>query len=191
MKSKKAKMPVLSRNTKLLSFDLETNGLHGDAFAIGAVLMDMTGKIHDKFTARTKIVGQVDAWVEKNVIPAIKDMPVTHKTYKDLRETFWEWYLKAEAKSDYVLVSNGYPVEYRFLLRCQEENLAKRYWQHPFPILDLTSLLLTVGEDPSDKSKLINQILQSNKLFRHNPLDDAKITALAGFKVFELTGRIK
>ncbi len=191
MQSKKAKTPPLSLDTKLLSFDLEANGLHGPAFAVGAIVIDGHGKIHDQFTGRCEINGKVDEWVAKNVLPAIETMPITHKGYKDLREAFWDWYILAELKSDYVLVNNGYPVEYRFLLQCQEENLEERYWQHPFPILDLSSLLLQVGHTPvTGKSALFAEVSHAKKV-AHNPLDDAKVAALMAFKAFKLAGQIK
>ena len=191
MNSKQAKTPPLSSKTKLLCFDIESNGLHGEAFAVGAVVMDVNSKVLDQFTGRCKIIGQVDPWVERNVLPAIKDMSITHATYKDLREDFWRWYLRVEPTSDYVLVSNGYPVEYRFLLKCQEENLEERYWQHPYPIIDLSSLMLQAGVEPSDRSKLINNIFQSSGYSRHNPLHDAKVSALAAFELFRQAGHIK
>lgn len=189
--SKQAKIPPISKATKILCFDLESNGLHGDAFAVGAVLMDASGIVLDQYTGRTKVVGKVDDWVEKNVIPAIQNMSITHGSYKDLRESFWRWYLQAEQKADYVLVSNGYPVEYRFLIKCQDENLEERYWQHPFPILDLASLLIQAGIEFSDKGHLKNEILKSGGYLRHNPLDDAKVAALLAFESFKLTGKIK
>lgn len=191
MQSKQAKTPPLSNQTKLLCFDIESNGLHGEAFAVGAVLMDRAGEVLDQFTGRCKIIGPVDPWVETNVMPAIKDMSLTHRTPKDLREGFWRWYLRAEPLSDYVLVSNGYPVEYRFLLKCQEENLEERYWQHPFPILDLFSILIQAGELPTNKSKLVAELIKLHGFKPHNPLDDAKVAALAAFEAFRLTDRIK
>ncbi len=189
MISKQAKTPPLSEKTKILCFDLETNGLHGDAFAVGAVVMDAKGKILDQFTGRTKIIGQVDPWVEKNVLPAIKDMTITHRNHNDLREAFWKWFLPAESASDYVLVSNGYPVEYRFLIQCQEENLEERYWQHPFPILDLFSLIIQAGDVSSIKAKLRSEMAQEN-LLPHNPFHDAITSAKAAFEAFRLSGRI-
>ncbi len=191
MQGKQAKTPPISKETKILCFDLESNGLHGEVFAVGAVLIDAKSNVIDQFTGRTKIVGQVDDWVEKNVLPAIEDILITHGSYIDLRESFWRWYLQTEPKSDYVLVSNGYPVEYRFLLKCQEENLEERYWQHPFPILDLTSLLIQASVDASDKNRLQNEIIKSGNYLRHNPLHDAKISALLAFESFKLSGRIK
>ena len=185
---KPAKLPALSANTTLLSFDLETNGLHGNAFAIGAVLMDAKGHMLEKFTGRCDISGEIDEWVKINVLPAISDLNINYDSAKDLREAFWEWYLQTEPKADYVVVSNGYPVEYRFLLQCQEENLAERYWQHPFPILDLTSLLLASGHDPSGKSSLINRIVREGGYKRHHPLHDAKIAILAAFEALSPKG---
>ena len=183
--TKPPKLPKLGPNTRVLSFDLETNGLHGSAFAVGAVVMDVKGTVLDEFTARCPLTHDVDPWVKDNVFPVIKGIPVTHTNQKALRHDFWQWYLVAEQKSDYVLVANGYPVEYRFLLQCQEDDLQKRYWQHPFPILDLTSILLATGHDPSAKSKLIADIIRGGKFARHHPLDDAKVAALAAFKALE------
>lgn len=189
--AKLPKTPPISRTTKLLSFDLETNGLHGEAFAVGAVVVDAENKIHDQFSGRAKILGPIDAWVKTNVLPVIEDIPVTYNSARDLREAFWAWYLKAEPKTDYVLVSNGYPVEYRFLLQCQEENLEERYWQHPFPILDLTSLLIQTGQEPSDKSQARAAIIKEGNFSRHHPMHDAKISAMTAFEAFKLAGRLE
>jgi hypothetical protein len=185
------KNPPLSNKTKLLSFDLETNGLHGKAFAVGAVLMDRNGKVHDEFSARSPLVGAVDPWVKANVLPAIADMPITHSSYVDLREAFWKWYVAAEAKADYVLVKNGYPVEYRFLLDCQEANLKERYWQHPFPILDLSSLLIQVGQNPlAHRPKLEQKLATKDEYLQHHPLHDAKLAAMVAFEAFRSAGRL-
>lgn len=183
-------MPALTSATKLLCFDLESNGLHGEVFVVGAVIMDAQGNIHDEFTGRAKLHGAVDPWVEKNVIPAVKDVPVTYMTYKALRDAFWNWFVKAQGVSDYVLVSNGYPVEYRFLIQCQEDDLEERYWQHPFPILDLSSIMLMLGPALATKNKIVASVVKNGKFARHHPLNDAKISALAAFEVFNITKRI-
>lgn len=181
--NKIAKTPDINKNTKILSFDLEANNLHGTPFAIGAVVMDGHGTVHDSFTARCPIDGDVDEWVTANVLPAIKDMPQTHGSYADIREAFWRWYLSAEQSSDYVLVSNGYPVEYRFLIDCQQANLEERYWQHPFPILDLTSILVTVAnKSGTSKAQIRKNIRKTGSFSQHHPFDDAKIAALMAFE---------
>jgi hypothetical protein len=180
---KTAKIPPVSDKTKILSFDLESNGLHGQAFAVGAVVMDMQGNIKDKFTARIKIYGPVDEWVEKNVMPAISDMPITHASYKDMCNSFWRWFVNAQSASDYVVVSNGYPVEYRFLLDCQQLDLDERYWQHPFPLIDLSSLQLGAGgQSSTSKKDLKTRAAKEQNLVNHHPLDDAKVTAIAAIE---------
>jgi hypothetical protein len=181
------KTSQLEAKTRLLSFDLEANGLHGNAFAVGAVVMDAKGKIYSEFVGRCRLNGKTDPWVEANVLPAISDMPVSYRSYKALREAFWAWYLEAEPQADYVLVSNGYPVEYRFLMQCQEDDLEARYWQHPFPILDLSSLLLGLGLNSSQRTRLFNDIIHDEKFSRHQPLHDAKATALTAFKALSLS----
>ena len=189
MNGKQPKTPPISNTTKLLCFDLETNGLHGEVFAVGAVVVDASGKVFDEFTGRCKLTGPIDAWVEKSVIPAIKDMPIMYQTNANLREAFWKWYVKTEEQSDYVLVSNGYPVEYRYLLKCQEENLEERYWQHPFPLLELTSLLL-LTETFAAKNKQVAELHRTGNYKRHHPLDDAKISATLAFQAFRVSGKI-
>ncbi len=186
--AKKQKLPPLSSNTKILSFDIETNDLHGKAFAVGAVLVDSKGNIIDEFSGRTDIIGPVHEWVQEKVLPVIADMPINFSSYEELREAFWSWYLKAEAESDYVVVNNGYPIEYKFLLECQGADLEKRYWQHPFPILDLSSLLIMLGVD---KNEFIRELMQKHGFKAHHPVHDATIAALAAFKAFRQSGQIQ
>lgn len=182
--NKISKTPEITKETKILSFDLEANNLHGEPFAVGALVIDGHGKVHDSFTARCPIVAAVDPWVQANVLPAITDMPQTHGSYVDMREAFWRWYVTAEASSDYVLVSNGYPVEYRFLLDCQNADIDERYWKHPFPILDLSSILIAAEKASGiTKSQLRRSIRKTVSFSQHNPFDDAKMAALMAFEV--------
>lgn len=185
--SNKLKTPLINDGTKILSFDLETNGLHGKAFAVGAVVMDAKGNVIDEFTARARLTEKVDEWVKNNVLPAVANMPISHDNYEQMREAFWVWYLQAKEQADYVLVNNGYPVEYRFLLDCQEANMDERYWQHPFPILELSSLLL-MAEQVSRVSKrqLKKSLIDASIHNTHHPLDDAKLAVRLAFEAFRL-----
>ena len=54
---------------KIFSFDAETNGLWGKAFAIAAVVTDENGKEIDQFIGRCPVQGEVNHWVSENVIP--------------------------------------------------------------------------------------------------------------------------
>lgn len=179
----KLKLPKLNDDSKILSFDIETNGLHGQAFAVSGVIVDAKGDIVEQFNGRIPIEGPIDEWVKANVLPAIQDMTINYKNYEELKEAFWQWFKTAHPESDYVVVNNGYPIEYRFLLDCQNANITERYWEHPFPILDLTSLLIQVGvESNIDKQNFVKEFLASHTRQTHHPLQDATITALAAFK---------
>lgn len=183
------KIPSINQDTKVLSFDLESNGLHGEVFAIGAAIIDGRGKIHDEFTGRCEIEGNVDEWVDKNVIPVISDMEITHSSQKHLRDHFWAWFQKAMLSSDYVIVTNGYPVEYRFLAQCQDDDIETRFWDHPFPILDVTSFLIGkgyTGESDTSIQALKNKAMSESKGnidgSPHHPLYDAKVSAYVLFR---------
>lgn len=154
-------------------------------FAIGAVIVTMDGKVVDEFSGRCKIVGNVDAWVEQNVLPALHDMQITHSGEKHLRDHFWSWLVKGQEASDYTVVQNGYPVEYSLMQKCQQDDLNERYWQHPFPVLDLTSMAIAQGKTINALKKAVetNQHLASGSA--HNPVYDATVTALLATELFK------
>ncbi len=181
---KLSKTPPISSSTKILSFDIESNGLHGQAFAVAGVVIDAKGQTTDSFVARIKIDDNVDEWVKDNVMPVIGDIGISHGNYQAMCDAFWRWFVAAQAKSDYVVISNGYPVEYRFMADCQDNDLDKRYWEHPFPILELPSLLIgnqRISE--ASRLKLITTATSGRQLVRHHPMDDAIATALTAHAV--------
>lgn len=192
MPENQRKTPDLGPNTKLLSFDIETNGLHGEAFAIGALLMSADGTVTNEFLARCPIKGQVDEWVAAKVIPMLDDFPQTHPNAKAMRQAFWDWYKSVKDEADYVLINNGYPVEYRFLIKCQEDDLEARYWDHPFPMLDLSSLLLQIGVKTSqDKKAFTAELTEGKKSASHNPFWDTWLATVTAFKALRESGQIR
>jgi hypothetical protein len=183
--------PEITKETKFLSIDVESNGLHGEAFAVGAVLINAEGKVLDEFLGRCPIKGEVDPWVIENVLPPMEGVPENYKQAKRMRTAFWEWYKQAKSQADYVLVDNGYPVEARFLLKCQDDDLDGRYWDHPFPLLDLASMLVQVGIKPlAIRYKLVAEQID-NQNQQHNPRFDAWVSALATLHALKLSGRLK
>ena len=177
-------LPSINSQTRLLSFDLEANGLHGQAFAVGAVVVDCEGTVLDQFTARVRLPEIVDEWVVENVLTGIENMPETHSDYESFCNDFWAWFVPAQQKVDYVAVQNGYPVEYTFLSDCQKLDLEARYWEHPFPVLDVTSMLVQAGYDASSKVRLEGRLIKEMGLTKHHPLHDARLAAQI---VFELS----
>ncbi len=182
--------PKLTSETKLLSIDVESNGLHGKAFAVGAVVMKLDGTIVDDFYARSPLEGELDPWVKKNVVPVLEEFPETHRTALAMRDDFWEWYKEAKENSDYFIVSNGYPVEARFLLTCQDDDIETRYWDHAFPVLDLSSMLLMIGVKPlAVRYKFVADELGDSPVLQHSPRFDAWVAALSAAKALRIAGR--
>ena len=64
---------------RVLSMDAETNGLWGQAFAIGAILYSEDGSEAARFVGRCPIQGEkVNPWVAENVLPQMEAIPIDH-----------------------------------------------------------------------------------------------------------------
>lgn len=185
--------PEITPKTVFLSFDVESNGLHGPAFAVGAVLMRTDGEILDEFNGRSTIRGQVDEWVEAHVLPALEGWEAEqYPSAKAMRQAFWQWFMGHKDQTDWVLVDNSYPVEVRFLMQCQEDDIASRYWDHPYPLLDVASLLLQVGVSPlTPKAKFVADEVEETKVRRHNPRSDAWVSAHAAIRALKMSSQLK
>ena len=66
----------------VLSFDAETNGLWGQAFAIAAVLFNENGAETARFVGRCPIEGEVNSWVKTNVLPKMEGIQGAVKKVK-------------------------------------------------------------------------------------------------------------
>jgi hypothetical protein len=174
---------------KLLSFDVESNGLHGPAFAVAAVLMNDSLKVTDEFIGRAPIRGEVDPWVRENVLPPMQSLPVNYRSARAMRDAFWKWFVAARTGTTHVIVDNPYPVEARFLIACQQDDLKARYFEHPFPLLDLGTMLFRAGADtPSKRQAYKKQALEASGQnvgapLVHNPRWDAWAAAVTAFYV--------
>ncbi len=182
----------ITPETKLLSIDVESNGLHGKAFAVGAVVIKMDGTVVDEFYARCPVEGELDPWVKKNVLPVLENFPETHRTSRAMRDDFWEWYKVAKEQSDYMLTDNGYPVEARFLVNCQDDDLEERYWDHSFPLLDLASMFIMIGVKPlAVRYRYVAEQIVDVPNLHHNPRFDAWVSALSAVKALKVSGILK
>lgn len=156
-------------------FDVESVGLHGEGFTVGWVVVSTT---HEKpiETARLacpmeKAAGD-DAgrlWVEHNC-PLFE---ATHATPKEMRADFWKAWRAWAGSHDALMVADcAWPVEARFLLDCIRDDQSERQWNGPYPLLDLSSILLASGLDPAGRYER-----QPDELPEHDPLCDARQTA--------------
>lgn len=162
---------------RILSFDAESNGLHGEAFAVGAVLLNPDGSDAETFYARCLIDGPIDPWVRDNVLPALADAPETHATPRAMRDAFWSW-LTARQSEALVVVDCGWPVEAGLLIACVSDD-PSRAFKGPYPMHEVASLLFAVGRDPM--ASYADRVLSPDALAahrKHHPTDDARVSAL-------------
>jgi hypothetical protein len=109
----------------IFSFDAETNGLYGQAFALAAVVTDEEGREIASFVARCPIEGQVDDWMRENVLPRLESVEVSHASYRDMLEAFYAFYM-AHKDGATAIAHIAHPVETKVLRDMVEADLAGR-----------------------------------------------------------------
>lgn len=164
---------------KVFSFDAETNGLWGQAFAIGALVYDEQGTEIARFVGRLPDTEVTDSWVRENVLPKIGDIPVTHADYDALLADFAKFYLANKEGAD-VVVHMGFIVEVKILRDLHEHKLIGD-WDAPYPLYDVSGNLQAAGADPTSVDKFVSEHGLSIGEFAggtHNPLYDSAVAAV-------------
>jgi len=164
---------------KVFSWDVETNGLWGKGFAIGAVLYE-DGIEVKTFYARCPIEGPVNEWVEANVLPQMVDMEETHESYDAMLKAFAEFFLENKADAD-VIFHMGNPVEGRVILDMHDLGYIGD-WDGAYPWLDVAGCLMLAGYDATsvDTYNMIHEleVPQPEAGGTHNPLYDSRAAAV-------------
>ncbi|MBI2473902.1 hypothetical protein HYV70_05120 [Candidatus Uhrbacteria bacterium] len=170
-----------SKPQKVFSFDAETNGLWGQPFAIGAIIYNEEGVETARFVGRCPIVGEVDRWVEENVLPQIIDISESYENYEALLVDFAQFYLTHQKDDVDVLVHMGYVIEARIFRDMHDRGLIGD-WQAPYPLHDVSGNLQAAGEDPTSVGKYLAKKRLNAGSFAggfHNPLYDCAAAAVA------------
>jgi len=131
---------------KTFSFDAETNGLWGKAFAIAAIVYE-NGEEKTRFVGRCPIEGQTDDWVVENVLPQMKEISETHRSYDKLLADFAEFYLANKADAN-VIAHMCVPVE-SSLIRDMHDGGHIGDWDAPYPLIDIAGNLQQADENPA------------------------------------------
>jgi hypothetical protein len=170
---------------KILSVDAETNGLHGQPFAIGAICTDDTGTANT-YLARCPIDGPTDPWVAANVLPALNGITnrfaADDNPYASMLADFAAWYDHQQDGDPVVIAHVGVPVEAR-LFADMVRVLGRDPFSGPFPLHDLATLLYAGGWDPLSADNYITRnglaVPVAAGMSPHNPLYDAAVAEVA------------
>lgn len=163
---------------KVFSFDAETNGLWGQAFAIGALVYDENGAEIARFVGRLPDTEVTDEWVRANVLPQLTGLPVSHADYESLLTDFSKFYLENKVDAD-IIVHMGYIVEVKLLRDMHQLGLIGD-WDGPYPLHDVASFLAQAGEDATSVDGYVRKHGLEVPDFgtTHNPLFDSAVAAL-------------
>lgn len=178
---------------KIFSFDAETNGLWGQPFSIAAIVYE-GGKETARFVARLGNDQVTNDFVIKNVLPAMTDVPVTHKTqtlsdwsqiqansqresYESMIGDFAAFYQAHKQGAD-VICHMGYIVEAHVLREMHRLGFIGD-WDAPYPLLDVSGNLQAAGEDPTSVDAYAKKygIEVTGYGSTHNPLYDCEVAA--------------
>lgn len=165
-------------------FDVESVGLHGEGFAVGAVVVNERGDELDRLYAACPSVladGGLEGrkWLDEHLPPL---MAMQHSPH-EVREEFWKFWLQVKQQGAILCADCPWPVEARFLIQCIDDGIdvvagpagidvRSRDWDGPYPLIDVASVRLAAGYDP-----LATEPRLDSELPIHDPLADARQSA--------------
>ena len=154
----------------LMTIDVESIGLFGEAFAVAYVVTDTAGTLLDEglFACdpyRAAGTGANRRWVLENV-PAIE---ATHYDPRQVREAFWLSWITWRERGAVMFAECSFPVESKFLTDCVTDSPSDREYLGPYPLHDIASLLLASGRNPLDTYDRL-----PSEVPAHHPLCDAR-----------------
>lgn len=152
-------------------FDVESNGLHGEGFAVGWVILDCGETVSEGFASCP--VKDPIPWVQRNVIWTLP--PPTHSCPKEIRNVFWEAWEGVRDQKGSLWADCGWPVESKFLQECIADDLLFRQWDGPYPLHEIATVFHVAGLDLLEDWERLEERLEGEG--SHNPLGNAKQSA--------------
>lgn len=163
--------------------DCESVGLYGQSFLVAYVWVNRNGeKIKEGIIGASshEAIGTQEGhqWVKDNICidwGEMRDEKIETfggASLRELRAIFWEVWLKARKTGAYMAADCCFPVETTFISEAVKDDILRNQWLAPYPFLDIGTLLLACGKNPTEKFPRM-----SDELPEHNPLMDARQSA--------------
>ena len=162
--------------------DAETDGLYGNFLTVAILVLDENMQEKERKYAGIKKENLVvtDLWTKENVLPVLAGYEEC-ETEKELLEKIWGIWIKY-AKDAYAIADVCYPVECRLFEKCVKLNEHERKFQAPYPLIDLSSLLLAKGIDPlKERKEMVDYLLDGEQ---HNAMYDVETMVEIWKKLF-------
>ena len=176
-------MPISSHSKPLyFVFDCESIGIHGEAFAVGWVVIGEAGQqvATAGYACHPDLAKGDDegrAWLAQH-LPSLN---YNCRDPKHVREEFCRAWQFARGKGVLLVADCPWPVEARFLATCVDEGLLGPL-EGPYPLLDVASVRLAAGLDPlTEAPRLLTEVPP------HDPRVDAKQSARLLVEAINLT----
>lgn len=156
-------------------FDCESIGIHGETFAVGWIVVSKSGEEIARAEYGTDPIrahGHADdlAWVKEHC-RTVDNVPAENGPYW-VRQRFWEAWEYAKERGALLAADVAWPVEANFLSACIADDPERRKWNGPYPLIDVSSVRLAAGYDPTGTVARRN-----DELPEHDPLADARQSA--------------
>lgn len=159
-------------------FDVESIGIHGEAFAVGYVVIDafcgreLESDYWHCDPSCAQGVLEDRKWVNENILSTVSfNKPSLADPYQ-VQNAFWEKWLEWKARGAELVADCQWPVEARFLAACVDLDPVNRKWQGPYPLHEVATALLLAGRNPHEEYARL-----PSELPKHHPVCDARQSA--------------
>lgn len=154
--------------------DAESDGLYGGILSVAALVTNEENRELEHFygavdPARCRVTVP---WVRENVVTYLAEAEAFYDSETALLTAFWAFWSRHREQAE-CIADVGYPVEAGLFTRCVALDPKTRYYQGPYPLLDLATLLRARGIDPLRERASLCQV----PLTAHNAMNDVRMTA--------------
>ncbi|GAF68543.1 unnamed protein product, partial [marine sediment metagenome] len=159
--------------------DVESNGLWGQPFAVGAVRMTSGGRVIRTFSARCNIDEVPDDWIVNNEIEGMLEKIPKVEDVNALMGDFIGWYSNEGERNTFV--DTGFPVDCRFLDLMRRDTT----WQSfsPYPLYDVSTIIVAAGDPPNvDRLEYAEELIGEKQGIAHDPVWDAELSGLCAIR---------
>ena len=155
--------------------------MYGKFLSIAALAIDENGTETEFYASVSVLESEIETeWVKENVYPFLSDSYVKYNTEYELLEAFWKFWIEHKSSAECVAYV-PYPVEARLFTKCVMNNVSERTFEGPFPLHDLSTLLISNGYSVDvDMSELSGLKIKS-----HDAMNDVRMLSVVWQKLRE------